>query len=60
MAFISLEMFFFRKKIKGLLIFAWFFFFFYLLPSFINERANNIFCVLAERAIGQILKALWL
>ena len=55
----SLEMiFFFRKKIKLLLIFAFFFIFINLLPSFIYERSHNTFLVVAESAIENILMAI--
>ena len=56
MAFMSLEIIYFRKK-QVKLNFAFFFFFVYLLPGFINERSNNSLWMFKERAIDCILRA---
>ena len=59
MAFMSLEINFFRKKNKFYFILL--FFFVYLLPGFINERSYNTLSVFEKGAIEHFLRAkLWL
>ena len=60
MAFMSLEVIFFRKKKQVLFIFASLFFV-YLLPGFINEKSNNTLSVFRDGEIEHILRAkVWL
>ena len=59
MAFMSLEIFFFDKKLVLLCIL--FSIFVYLLPSLINERSNNTLLAVAESAIEHFLMVrVWL
>ena len=61
MAFMSLEIFFFRKKNKYYLILPSVFFFVYLLPGFTDKMSHNTLLMFEEGAIEYILRAkVWL
>ena len=54
MAFMTLDVILFRKKIKSVIYFASFFVFVYLLPSLIKERPHTTLSVSEEGAIKHI------
>ena len=61
MSFMTLDIIFFRKKIKVITTFCPFLFFVYLLPSLTNKWPHNMSSVFYEGAIEYILRAkIWL